>query len=339
MKQFTQSIHNGSKYSREHNARVASVVKKEEHIDITKMHINYIDHDLKQMYRSLFGEALHKYNEKIKKKHPERVKTIDQYLKEIIAKMNKSKNSKKACYEVIVQIGNFESKPDDETLLHIYKDFVDDWQRRNPNLIILGAYIHFDEVGGGHMHIDYIPCAHCSRGIEIQPNLTQALKEMGFDDKSINNTAQMQWQNNEREVLKNICKNYDIEIISGDHSKEHFEKQTFIAKKEMQKMQNKYDDLYNDLYYQIENLQNAKDTLDNNIDNFKKEDLEDKLQNYQNCIIEYKDILEDLLTQDDGSEYFKAIRQAFEILKTLLFNYEIIKNSSKNIENFPTLGS
>ena len=53
------------------------------------------------------------------------------------------------------------------------------WAERNPNLHLIGAYIHCDEPDGTvHLHCDYIPVAECSRGMSIQNSLD---KEVSSD--------------------------------------------------------------------------------------------------------------------------------------------------------------
>lgn len=54
------------------------------------------------------------------------------------------------------------------------RKFVEEWQERNPNLELIGAYYHGDEPGAEpHVHLDYIPVAHgYTKGIETQTGLS-----------------------------------------------------------------------------------------------------------------------------------------------------------------------
>lgn len=87
-----------------------------------------------------------------------------------------------------------------------------EWEQRNPNLYLVGAYIHADEPNGTvHLHCDYIPIAECSRGIRLQNSYDKALQQQGFKSENIHQTAQIAWQDREREVLTAICRDFGID--------------------------------------------------------------------------------------------------------------------------------
>jgi nucleotide-binding universal stress UspA family protein len=105
-------------------------------------------------------------------------------------------------------------------------EYVNGWQRRNPNLIIIGAYWHDDEPGGAHAHIDYIPVAHgYVRGPKTQLGLVKALGEQGFFKKG-KATAQIQWEASENKALEEICNQHGIAVEHPQRGKnvEHKEK-------------------------------------------------------------------------------------------------------------------
>lgn len=53
-------------------------------------------------------------------------------------------------------------------------------EKRNPNLELIGAYIHSDEATI-HAHLDYIPVATgYKKGLVIQNGLVKALDQQGF---------------------------------------------------------------------------------------------------------------------------------------------------------------
>ena len=60
-----------------------------------------------------------------------------------------------------------------------------------------------------HLHIDYIPIGHYSRGVPVQNGLAQALKEMGYGNGI---DAISRWRQAERNVLKEICISHGLEI-------------------------------------------------------------------------------------------------------------------------------
>ena len=81
--------------------------------------------------------------------------------------------------------------PDEETQKAIYKAYVEEFIKQNPNMKVIGAYYHADEMheddngnlvkGAPHIHLDYIPVAYkCNRGQKVQNTMNGALKEQGI---------------------------------------------------------------------------------------------------------------------------------------------------------------
>ena len=169
----TISTHNGSSVSREHNVRNRKITDKEEHIDREGHYEIWKDVKPREAYDMLFGEALKEYNEKQTRED----RKIKSYYNQI------EKDEKKhTVYEMI--IGVYPPKDmylDEEMQKAILKEFVDNWQVRNPNLYLCGAYFHADEQGEPHCHIDYIPVARgYSKGLSVQNGLVKALEGQGF---------------------------------------------------------------------------------------------------------------------------------------------------------------
>lgn len=209
---YTVSFHNGTKFSQKHNRRDLTVVKKQKHINLEKEHLTFIDYDYEKAFKELFEPSLNQYNEKIKTKHPERVKTIDEYFNKLDTNLKENERAMKPCYECIFAIGNKDAHPDVRLCRDAMIDFIEEWGQRNPNLKICGAYMHFDEEGTPHTHIDYIPVAHCSRGMSLQPNREKALNEQGFYSTKMTDTALIQWERSERNRLREICIDYGLEL-------------------------------------------------------------------------------------------------------------------------------
>ena len=216
----TISTHNGSVANREHNIRTEYVARKEPHIDLSLSKYNEIILDIKPQdaYENIFGSAVAEYNEKQKTKgHSERC--IDNYYQKI-----KKDKKKHPVYEMIVQIGDRTdtgiNAPAEKECI---KEFIDDWKQRNPNLELIGAYIHADETQGTlHAHLDYIPVAYnCTRGLKTQNALVKALEQQGFVGSSTKATAQMAWQKRENASLEQICIAHGIEIKHPNENKKH----------------------------------------------------------------------------------------------------------------------
>ena len=203
----TISFHNGSAWSRGHNIRDERYTNKQEHIDptLTVNNVTLRDVPVRQAYDEIFSSAVAEYNEKQKRAD----RRIDSYYDKI--KADKKKNP---VYEVIVQIGDKSDTGNSAVAeRQALERFAQEWEQRNPNLRLIGAYIHADEPDGTvHAHLDYIPVAECSRGMRIQNSLDRALQQQGFNSENIHKTAQIAWQDREREALCAICRELNIDV-------------------------------------------------------------------------------------------------------------------------------
>lgn len=202
----TISFHNGTAWSRGHNIRDERYTDKQEHIDKALSEQNVIVRDMpaRQAYAEIFGQAVEEYNEKQKRS--------DRRITDYYDKIKKDKR-KHPVYECIVQIGDRSdtgntAEQEKQALIR----FAEEWDKRNPNLRLIGAYIHCDEPDGTvHMHCDYIPVAECTRGMRLQNSLDRALQQQGFHSENIHQTAQIAWQDSEREALCAICRDLGID--------------------------------------------------------------------------------------------------------------------------------
>lgn len=202
----TISFHNGTTWSRGHNIRDERYTGKQEHIDtsLTANNVTICDVPVRQVYEEIFGQAVQEYNDRQKRAD----RKIDCYYDKI-----KKDKRKHPVYECIVQIGD---KDDTGNSAELEKQalirFAEEWEQRNPNLYLVGAYIHADEPNGTvHLHCDYIPVAECSRGMKIQNSYDKALQQQGFKSENIHQTAQIAWQEREREALTAICRDLNID--------------------------------------------------------------------------------------------------------------------------------
>lgn len=201
----------GSQY---HNRREYDKCGKEcpEHIDRNRFSENIIivDKDLQGAYKEFFGDALERYNSKQTRAD----RKIDDYLDHI----KKSKNGEKPFYEDILQWGkmeDFQKNPElRETAKKCLVEYAKTFEKRNPNLKLIGAYIHMDEASP-HMHLDYVPVAHgYKRGLDTRNGLDKAMKEMGYSPSQENrkNNATSLWRQNERTYFKEICLAHGLEV-------------------------------------------------------------------------------------------------------------------------------
>jgi hypothetical protein len=182
-----------------------------DNIDVSKSseNITLVDKDIREAYREIFGEALEKYNGKQKR--------ADRKIEDYCDHIKKSKNGEKLFYEDVVQWGKKEDfqKPETrERAKEALVKYVEGFEERNPNLKLIGAYIHMDEASP-HLHLDYVPVATgYSRGLETRNSLDKAMKQMGFqpESESRKNNATKLWKENERAVFGQICRGLGLEV-------------------------------------------------------------------------------------------------------------------------------
>ena len=201
------------KGSQMHNRREYEKYGKptSDNIDVSKSHenITLVDRDIKEAYREIFGEALDKYNAKQKR--------ADRKIEDYCDHIKKSKNGEKLFYEDVVQWGSkddFQNPQTRERAKEALVKYVEGFEERNPNLKLIGAYIHMDEASP-HLHLDYVPVAHgYSRGLSTRNSLDRAMKEMGFapENESRKNNATKLWKESERSYFGEICRSMGLEV-------------------------------------------------------------------------------------------------------------------------------
>lgn len=224
----------GGGFSQKHNRRDEKTITRERereirlgiepHIREDGEHISIVDEDIKECYEFLFSKAIEDYNKKVESHgHKERrIESAEAYYNKI-----KNDPDKRTSYEMIVQVGSKEDTADEETLMHIYNDYLKGWQKEYPNLKIFGAYYHGDETTP-HLHIDYIPIAEKNqRGLSVQVSQKGAFRELGIEGTGRQDTAQMVFQRKEYERLNAICEGYGLEIKNPNTHKQHTDQRVY----------------------------------------------------------------------------------------------------------------
>lgn len=187
-----------------HNAR--SFIADNVDASRTKNNVTLIHEDIKQVYHKLFDKALDEYNAKQKRK--------DRQINSYYEKISRSKQEK-LFYEVIVQIGNKDDtgvgSSAAEVATWVLKDYVKMFQHRNPQLYVIGAYIHLDEETP-HLHLNFVPwVSGCKRGLETKTSLKAALATRGFASECKGNTEWKQWAEAEKDDIALIMRRYGID--------------------------------------------------------------------------------------------------------------------------------
>ena len=202
------SFSTGAKGNFNHNRRTLSKVP--ENVDPTRTAFNkiLIDKDIRQVYKEVFGEALAEYNaNQVAKKHPERQK------KDYYSSICHDKKTE-PFREAVVQIGNKDKQLPRWESNEILQKFLKKFQENNPQLVVVGAYIHNDEATP-HMHIDYVPVATYSKGLKKRVANDKALNQMGY--KTWND-----WKDSQMTCLENLVreKGYDREYMHNTNKHE-----------------------------------------------------------------------------------------------------------------------
>ncbi|MCM1298376.1 MAG: plasmid recombination protein [[Eubacterium] siraeum] len=191
----------------------------------TTDNVTFVQIPIRQAYDDCFGEAVKRYN--AKQKRDDR-KIRDGYFQYAFSKkpcdtVVIASDKRKSFYEDVVQIGTKDDTgvgtEDAEISKKCLTEYMSGFAERNPNFFVFNAVLHVDEATP-HLHIDYIPIAHCKRGIDTQNGLATALKEMGFGEGK---DAISRWREQERKALTDICRKHGIEISVPQKARGSFE--------------------------------------------------------------------------------------------------------------------
>ena len=243
-----------------HNKRDPKIVSSEKHIDLSRPHETILDcGTLEKCYQQIFDEAVKKYNAKQKRKD----RRIENYLETILndKRQGKHKNikadeSRKPAYEMIIQLGNRDNRPDDEKASRVLKAFCNFLIKKYPNIVPIGIYLHNDEFSIDeethlkvfspvHIHFDYVYVAHLGKslktGMDLQCSMSGALAEMGFVTAKGKGTAQQQFEESVRHDLQDFAEERGIKIDRTPGEKHsHKEKPVYQQMKENEKKEKRF---------------------------------------------------------------------------------------------------
>ena len=227
-------------------------------INRTPDNITFVKEPIAAAYEKLFGEAVERYNAK-QKRSDRKIKNgyyEYQFNHKISQNVVTSTDKRKSFYEDVVQIGTMNDTAvgtaDAEIAKKCLTEYMENFQRRNPNFYVFYAVLHMDEATP-HLHIDYIPVGHYKRGIDTQNGIAQALKEMGY---GYGKDAIAKWRRSEYDVLREICVRNGIEISEPKKGRGHsYAPDEYKAyKKEMESLKAVID-MYRQIVLQAENTE------------------------------------------------------------------------------------
>ncbi len=186
----------------------------------TPDNILFIAQPIAEAYDQLFRESTERYNAKQKRND----RKVSNYYEHLFGckpcntiKVNAL--DQKSFYEVLVQVGKKEDTgigtEDAQVAADILKEYMESFQERNPNFYVFNAVLHMDEATP-HLHFDYIPVGHYTRGQDTQNGIAQALKEMGYGNGKM---AIARWRAAQIETLNEICRKHGIEPLPPEESR------------------------------------------------------------------------------------------------------------------------
>lgn len=323
-----------------HNARVPRIVNGEKHIDLSRPHKTILNcGSLEKCYQQIFDAAVEEYNARQTRKD----RKITNYLEHVTNDKRRGKHkgnvdgSRKGAYELIIQLGNRNNRPDDEKASAVLEDFTNFLIKKYPNIIPIGIYLHADEFSIDsttgervyspvHIHFDFIYVAHLGNGVKtgpkLQSSMTGALKEMGFVTAKGKGTAQQQWEEAVRHDLQDFAEERGFKIdrtLGEKHS--HKEKPVYqqmkeneLKEKQLKEQEEKIAEANKDVESKLQELSQLKDEnaeLLQSLDEKKKNIEHDKqaLESSKRVVKTYTDIQQEVdakqLTIDSEIESLK----------------------------------
>ena len=270
MKNMTMSFSKGKKSetSIKHNNRSLNLDKFDfekvghKHIkpEFTELNEVLIHRNIRDIYEAEFGQAVKKYNVKQKRK--------DRKIKDYYSKVKHSKNQR-AQVEFIVQVGNVDDYKNDENRItsslwqdskKILENYLENFQKRNPNLVPYNAVIHMDEATP-HLHLNVVPVAHLKnvkRGLAVKPSLDRALEEEGYQKDPKDSRKQFKaFQHAEAQALADEALAFGIDRKAGITNKlkdVHQYKQVMREIDELEVQKQQVDTQLKDKQAKIDNL-------------------------------------------------------------------------------------
>lgn len=242
------------------------------HIDTerTKWNRVLVNRNVREVYMEHIGPCIEAYNEQqTAKGHPERCKSVDSYMADIIAG-EKAKNASKRprlWNDILIQCGDRLSneawqvdkankvQPELARISNkVYEEFVEEFQKKFPNLVITASSTHNDE-GCSHNMIQYVAfCRNNKRGLAVQVKLMDALAEaldaigVSYNRKQ-NDGVKHAFNKVLDDMLTNIMARHGIERVPGkerygfeDISVAELRKRSRLLQKELRDIIDKGDD-------------------------------------------------------------------------------------------------
>ena len=211
-----------------------------QHIDKDRTAWNkvLVNRDVKAVYQEHVGGAVDAYNAKqVSEGRYGRLKTVEGYMADIVKGENagNSASRPRLWNDITTQLGNMDTNEawvvDDNGRKvqpklsvisnEVYREFVEQFEERYPNLVVTLAVVHNDE-STPHLQLQYVPFCHKNkRGLRTQVKLCDALAEaldrvgVPYNRKKEDNIKQAFNADLDR-MLESIMLSHGIQRIPGD---------------------------------------------------------------------------------------------------------------------------
>lgn len=337
----TLSFHMDSKHNDKHDLREIDVP----YVDSSKSKNNYYpEFNMKRdaAFEYLFSESVRQYNEQQSRTDRRITSYLDKLL-EAEERQNQLIREKRAqgasykelarfkkcvhpSYQFIITIGNMQNNPEfmcngskADVINQIMKKYIDGFQTRNPNAFLYQSARHNDEQGVIHAHLSLIWFADgFTKGMRRQVSQKKALEAMGFysdtqkgEDGKLH-LAIEKWQESEREELKQLCKEFGINIVAGSGSKEHLDREHYIISKQKEENEKKQEEVTE----KAEKVVAAQEQIDVQLSNIKN-----FMENTDNGAV-YSIYAENQENKKKLSEYEKQNKYTYMLLAKLWEQYK-----------------
>lgn len=212
-------------------------------IDVTKVkdNITFKQEDVEDAYHKLFDEAVEEYNSKQKRKD----RKINDYYEDIC----KSKK-KETFYEAIIQFGDVDTAACNSEMGEQCKkmlcEYMDNFQKRNPNLYVFNAVLHMDEATP-HLHIDFIPfyTKGKKQGLNKGTSMRTALLEQGLTSSNKKENNLVAFEEQERSAMEKILNSHGIEREIKHAYHDHMTVDEYKEYKSVKSIEKTMNDIFN----------------------------------------------------------------------------------------------
>lgn len=342
---FKISCHCRPDIKRGHNRRDPKIVSAEKHIDPSRPHEIIFDMGtMQECYDKIFGASIAAYNAKQKRSD----RKIVNYLAQILSdrRQGKHKNikadgSRKAAYEMILQIGRADNCPDHKIASEILKAFCKELVKKYPNIVPIGIYLHDDEFSvdkstgaiipsPAHIHFDFIIVGHRGQslktGADLQSSLSAGLAEMGFKTSKSLGAAQVQFEESVRHDLQSFVEQHGIKVdrTPGEKHK-HMDKSVYQQMRENEKEQAR-------LEAQKQELSQDREGLSQCIDEYNQA-VNDLAAKQEKSLSERKELLEKKQKQREREAELSERQKQLDEQERDLERREVIVNATESQNN------